>query len=233
MKVHVVVRGDGRAVESSGLIVPAAERGFDFFGDVAVDGLHDFCLDDVALGVDRNLNDDVADEVAGQGVAIDGRIGIDDGKSNVDFVAEDGAVDDAAEGGAGLGIFGALVGFGVELMMLLGSLRFFCLGRRPDAWALGGRWREQELGVFGGIAGGQISDPVRMLCIAPGQPCGGQVNRLWTVKDDESEQGHMRRHGQTDSPIAPQPRTRRLKTGKHATFSLLLVFDGSDAKRWG
>ena len=60
MEVYVVLGGDGCAVERRGLVVPAAKSGFDLFVDAVADRLHDLGFDDVALGVDRHLNDDIS-----------------------------------------------------------------------------------------------------------------------------------------------------------------------------
>src|SRR5450759_3985957 len=58
MEVHVVPGGDWRAVERGRLVVPPAKGSLDFFVDPVADRLHDLGLDDVALGVDRHLDND-------------------------------------------------------------------------------------------------------------------------------------------------------------------------------
>ena len=59
MEVYVVPGGDWRAVERGRLVVPAAQSGLDLFVDPVADCLHNFGFDDVALGVDRDFDDDV------------------------------------------------------------------------------------------------------------------------------------------------------------------------------
>ena len=93
--MHIVVGGYGRAIQRGRLIMPAAEGGFDFFVDSMADSLHDFGFDYVALRIDGDLDDNVADEVARKLGAIDGRIGIDGREGDVHFMADDGSVDDA------------------------------------------------------------------------------------------------------------------------------------------
>src|ERR1700688_3842770 len=92
VEVYVVPGGDWRAVERGRLVVPAAQGGLDFFVDPVADRLHNFGFDDVALGVDRDFNDDVALQVSGKFGARYGRIWIHDGIRNVDFMAGDRSV---------------------------------------------------------------------------------------------------------------------------------------------
>src|SRR6266576_6858012 len=89
MEMYVVPRGDGRAVERGRLVVPAAQGGLDLFVDPVADRLHNLGFDDVALGVDRDFDDDVALQVAGKLGARYGRIWIHDWIGYVDFMAGD------------------------------------------------------------------------------------------------------------------------------------------------
>ena len=61
MKMNVMVRSHGGAIQSRRLVVPAPQRGFNFFVDPMPDGLHDLGFDDIAFGVDRNLDHHIAD----------------------------------------------------------------------------------------------------------------------------------------------------------------------------
>jgi hypothetical protein len=106
MEVHVVAGGYGGAVQSGGLVVPAAERGLDFFVDAVADGLDNLGVDYITCGVDGYFDDDVANEVMGKPGAIYGRIGIYGWIGDVDFVAGNRAVDHCycAQGRSGMGI---------------------------------------------------------------------------------------------------------------------------------
>src|SRR6202162_4726447 len=92
MEVYVVPGGDWRAVERGGLVVPPPQGGLDFFVDPVADRLHNFGFDDVALGVDRDLNDDVALQVPGKLGSRYGRIWIHNRIGDVDFMAGDRSV---------------------------------------------------------------------------------------------------------------------------------------------
>ena len=61
--MHVVVRSDRRAVERRRLVVPSPKRGLNFFVNPVANRLHDLGLDDLALGVDRDLDYDVPNEI--------------------------------------------------------------------------------------------------------------------------------------------------------------------------
>src|ERR1700730_10715574 len=92
MEVYVVPGGDGRAVERGRLVVPTAQRGFDLFVDSVADRLHDLGFDDVALGVDRDFNDDAALQVPRKLGALHRRIWIHDWIRDLDFMAGDRSV---------------------------------------------------------------------------------------------------------------------------------------------
>ena len=77
--------------------MPAAKGVLDLFVDSVADGLHNFGFDHVALGVDRDFNDDVALQVSGKLGARHGRIWIHDRICDVDFVPSYGAVDHCAQ----------------------------------------------------------------------------------------------------------------------------------------
>src|SRR5271155_1847726 len=96
VEVYVVPRGDGRAIECGWLVVPAAQSGLDFLVDAMADRLHDLGFYDVALLVDCYLDDHVADQVAREFGAVDGRIRIYDRIGNMHFVAGDWAVEHGA-----------------------------------------------------------------------------------------------------------------------------------------
>src|ERR1700692_3994362 len=92
VEVHVVPGGDWSAVERGRLVVPAAQGSLDLFVDAVADCLHNFGFDDVALGVDRDFDDDVALQVPGKLGARYGRIWIHDWIGDVDFMAGDRSV---------------------------------------------------------------------------------------------------------------------------------------------
>src|ERR1700693_1049943 len=87
MEVYVVPGGDWRAVERGRLVVPAPQGGFDLFVDPVADRLHDFGFDDVAMGIDRDFDDDVTLQVPGKLGSRYGRIWIHDRIRHVDFMA--------------------------------------------------------------------------------------------------------------------------------------------------
>src|SRR5260370_18139163 len=92
MEVYVVPGGDWRAVEGGGLVVPAPQGGLDLFVDPVADRLHNFGFNDVALGVDRDFNDDVALQVPGKLGALHGRIWVHDRIGDMAFMAGDRAI---------------------------------------------------------------------------------------------------------------------------------------------
>ena len=96
MEVYIVPGGDGRAIEGGRLVVPPAQGGLDLFVDSVADRLHNPGLDDVALGVNRHLDDDVAHQVSRKLGAVHGRIGIHGRIRDVDFVAGNRAVNHGA-----------------------------------------------------------------------------------------------------------------------------------------
>ena len=112
--MDVVPGGDWGAVEGGGLVVPAAEGGFDLFVDAVADGLHNFGLYYVALRVDGYFDDDIAHQIAWERGAIHGRVGKYGGIGDVDFVAGDGSIDHGAERRSGVGVVVARVGIGKE-----------------------------------------------------------------------------------------------------------------------
>ncbi len=103
MKMHVLVRGHGCAIQSGGLVVPPSEGSFNFLVDAGANRFHDLRVDHVALGVDGDLDHNIPYEIARKVGAIDLRLGIHR-KRDVDFMAGDGAVNDYAERRAGFGI---------------------------------------------------------------------------------------------------------------------------------
>jgi len=128
MKVHVLMRGNGRAIKRGRLIVTDAKGGHDFLVNLGPDRLHNAGGDNVTLGVDSDLNDYVADQAAWKIGTIDLRLG-KDRQCDVDLMTGDRAVDDLAEGRTGLGVDVALIGAGIELMLLPGGFRLFGLRR--------------------------------------------------------------------------------------------------------
>ena len=66
MEVNVVLGSNRDTIERGGLVPPLAQRGDNFFIDAVADGLHDSRLDNVALRVDSDLDDDVTLQVARQ-----------------------------------------------------------------------------------------------------------------------------------------------------------------------
>ena len=96
MEVHVYVRRHRRAIKRGWLEVPLANCGFDLLVDAVADGLHDFRFYDVALGIDGHHDHDVADQIARQLGAGDGRIGMDHRIGDMNFMAGNGAVNHGA-----------------------------------------------------------------------------------------------------------------------------------------
>src|SRR5713226_6935117 len=173
MEVHVVPGGDWRAIARGRLVVPSAKGGLDLFVDPVTDRLHNFGFDDVALGVDRDFDDDVALQVPGKLGARHRRIWIHDRISDMDFMAGDRSVNHGAERRASTGVVagGFRVGNYIDLLRLwrLGMRAYLT---RPD--------REQQLGrVSGnGIVPGsrwKVSQFVGMGSISIGKPIGAQL----------------------------------------------------------
>lgn len=128
MEMHVVMRGDRRSIERGWFVMPVAKSGFNLFVDAVTNRLHDFCVDDIALCVDRNLNDYVAGEVARNLGAID-RIRKNDRVCNVHVVAKDWPVDKAAKRRACFGVKFASFGVRFNLSAFFGWLPFLGLPR--------------------------------------------------------------------------------------------------------
>src|SRR6266849_10386755 len=122
MEVHVVPGSDWRAVERGRMVVPAAKGGLDLFVDPVTDRLHNFGFDDVALGVDRNFDDDVALQVPGKLGARHGRIWIHDRIRDVDFMTSDRSVNRSHSAqrrpSAGVVVGGFRVGNYIDLLRL-------------------------------------------------------------------------------------------------------------------
>src|ERR1700674_1765261 len=104
MEVYVVPGGDWSAVERGRLVVPAAQGSLDLFVDAVADRLHNFGLDDIALGVDRDFNDDVALQVPGKLGSPHGRVWIHDWIRDVGFMAGDRSFNHGAQRRSGAGI---------------------------------------------------------------------------------------------------------------------------------
>src|SRR5271155_659951 len=104
MEVHIVPGGNWCAVERGWLIVPAAKRGLDLFVDAVADRLHNLRLDDVPLGIDRHLNDDIAYQVPRKLGAVHGRIGIHDRIRDMALMAGDRPVNHGAQRRSGVGV---------------------------------------------------------------------------------------------------------------------------------
>jgi len=98
MEVNVVLGSDRDAIERGGLVPPLAQRGDDFFIDAMADGLHDSRLDNVALRVDSDLNNDITLQVARKFGTRHGRIRKQDGEGNMHFMAFYWAVNHRAKG---------------------------------------------------------------------------------------------------------------------------------------
>ena len=122
MKMYVVVRSDGRAVERGRLITPAAKRGLDLFVDPVADRMHDFRLDHVSLGVDGDFDDYISLQVAGKFGAVHGRIWIYDRIRDVDFMSGNWSVNHRAQRRSGAGIVVAGFRIGRYLLRLRRSL---------------------------------------------------------------------------------------------------------------
>src|SRR5260370_12699385 len=179
MEVHVVPGSDWRSVERGRLVVPAAQGGLDLFVDPVADRLHNFGFDDVALGVDRDFDDDVALQVPGKLGAGHRRIWIHDRISDMDFMAGDRSVNHGAERRTSTGV-------------VVGGLRVSnyidLLGLWRGLWRLGLRAylarpkREQQLSRVsrnGIVPGGrcQVSQFVCMSSVSIGKPISTPLDR--------------------------------------------------------
>src|SRR5450755_425645 len=113
MEVHIMPRCYWRTIQRGWLVVPPAQSRLDFFVDAMTDSLHDFSFDDVALGVDRHLDHDIANQVTGKLGAVYRRIGIYGRIGDVDFMARDRSIDKGSQGRSGVRVViaGICVGY--------------------------------------------------------------------------------------------------------------------------
>ena len=190
--MNVVPGGNGSAVESGWLVVPAAQRGFDLLVDAVADGLHDLGFNDGAIRINRHLNDDIPNQVVRQVGAVDGRIGIDGRIGYVDFISGDGAVDQGSKRRSGVRVviaglsvsqnllrsWSGLGGFGVgaltRFFRLVRVKKFSCVGRKWSAlWS-------------------NVDQSVRLRPVSVGEPFRSGVEDPRIVKDDDREQREVR-----------------------------------------
>src|SRR5713101_3910828 len=171
MEMHVVPGADWRAVERGRLVVPAAKGGLDLFVDPVADRLHNFGFDNVALGVDRDFNNDVALQVPGKLGSLYGRIWVHDRISDMDFMAGDRAINHGysaqRRSGAGIMIARFRVGTCYDLLRLWRRLwrlrarlahprREWQLGRvRWLVIIVGARWKVNQFVGVGGVSIGK------------------------------------------------------------------------------
>lgn len=227
MEVHVVPGGDWRAVERGRLVVPAAKGGLDLLVDPVADRLHNFGFDDVALGVDCHFDDDIAHQVPGKCGALHGRIWIHDRIRNVHFMACNRSVDHGAQRRSGAGI--VVGGFRVGRDLLRFRRWLWRLGLR--AWA----WREQQLGRVRGrvIVPGvrwKVNQFVGVGAVSIGKPGGAQVDHPGITEHEHGQHRQVRGYRHSYGTMAPESRTRWLKTSEHAL--LPYVIDVQKEKRF-
>lgn len=116
MEVHIVAGGYWRAIQRGGLVMPAAKSGFDLFIDAMTDCLHDLGFDHIALGIDRNFNNNVAHQISRKFGAIDRRIGVDGWIRDVDLMSGDRAIDQGSQRRSGMRVVIALLRVGNDLL---------------------------------------------------------------------------------------------------------------------
>jgi len=176
MEVHVVPGGDGGAVERGGLVVPAAKSSLDLFVDAVADRLHNLGVDDAALGVNGDFDDDVTDQIAGELGAVDGRIGIHGGIGDVDFMACYWPVNHGAQRRSGASVVVTCFGVGDDSRRLRDRL-----GRLGSQARLRRSRREQQ---FGHVGRGEIAVRIRRKvnqlvaigAVSEGKPCGTHID---------------------------------------------------------
>lgn len=204
--MYVVMRGDGRAVQGRGLVVPAPEGGLDFFVDAMPDGLDNPGVDHIALGINGDFDDDVAGKVARKLSTVNRRIGVNDGIGYMDFMAGNWAVDDCAERRSGLGGDVTRLRIRFTGMKLLGGPRFSHLGAQ---WGKSGLCpRQDQLGLSGQIfytAGRKVRDVVSMGGVSGGQPGRSEVDNSRAAKSDNGQHAQMNGHGCDDETMAQEP----------------------------
>jgi hypothetical protein len=191
MKVDVMPRSDGGAVERGRLVVPLAQGGFDLLVDAVSDGLNDLGFDDISFRVDGNRDHHVAYQVARERGAIDRRVRIDGWIGNVNFMAGDGSVNEGAKRRASMGVAISSLGVGNKLRGLWS--RRLSLWWRD--WARLTGWKEQ-FGRAGRRAGAglgrNVYQLVTMSAVSEGKPGGAEVDHAGSVKDDYSEEREVR-----------------------------------------
>src|SRR5713226_6484555 len=227
MEVHVVPGCDWRAVERGRLVVPPTKGGLYLFVDPVTDRLHNFGFDDVALGVDRDFDDDVALQVPGKLGARHRRIWIYDRISDMDVMSGDRSVNHGAQRRASTGVVagGFRVGNDNDLLRLW--RRLWRLGMRAY---LARSDREQQLGRVSGSGidpGGRwkISQFVGMGSVSIGKPIRAQVDHPGIMEHEHGQHRQVRGHRHNHRTMASESRThglktRGLKTGEHALTTL-------------
>src|SRR5579859_5156147 len=183
VKVYIVVRSDRRSVKRRWLVMPAPKSRLDLLVDAMTDCLHNLGLDDVALRVDGDLDDDVTCEVSGQFSPVDRRIRIHNRIGNMDFMASNRSVNHRAQRRSSAGIVVAGFGIGENLLRLRCWLGW--LGLRKRAGFVRLRLEHQLRRVWGFVcAGWKVSYLIGVCAVSVGEPGWAQVDHLGIVEYD-------------------------------------------------
>src|SRR5258708_8864542 len=227
MEMYVVPGSDWRAVERGRLVVPAAQGGLDLFVDPVTDRLHNFGFDDVALGVDRDFDDDVALQVPGKLGAGHRRIWIHDRISDMDFMAGDRSVNHGAERRTSTGVVvgGLRVSNYIDLLRLWRGL--WRLGLRAYLARPGQGQQLSRVSGNGIVPGGRwkVSQFVGMGSVSIGKPIRAQLDHPGIMEHEHGQHRQVRGHRHNHRTMASESRThglktRGLKTGEHAFTTL-------------
>jgi hypothetical protein len=214
MVVHVDTRGDWRSVERSGLEMPPAKSGLDFFVDPVADRLHNFGFDDIPLRIYCYYDDNIADQVQRKFSAIDRRVRMHNRVRDVDFMAGDRTVNHGAERRPGMGIVVALLRVGDNRLRLGLGLRRARLRARSA-----GLSRKYQLGCIGRRVivrvRCDVDQFVGMRSISKGKPSRSEVDHLGIMKHDHSQHREMRGYRHAYGPMAPESPILWLKLCEH------------------
>jgi hypothetical protein len=108
------------------------------------------------------------------------------------------------------------VGIGSDLLRLGRGLW------RLRAWArLARRWREQQLGRvrvgFGFGAGWEVNQLVGVGAVSKGEPGGFYIDHSGIMEHNDGQHSQVGGYRRSDRAVAPETRTRWLKTSEHDT----------------
>lgn len=204
MEVNIVLRSDRSAIQRGRLKVPLAQSGFDLFVDAMTDRLHNFGFDDAALRVDGDFDDDVSDDVARKRIPVNGRIGINSGISNVDFVSGHWTINHGSKRRTGMGIM--VAGFGIRERLFRLFNRSCWLGMQTRLVRTLGKDQLGRISSIGmiGIIGRKVDELVVVGAVSVGQPQRFEVNRCPVAQRDDCEERQMCSYRQADRAVAAE-----------------------------